>query len=269
MIIFLNDAGQYEEALSRAEQAMEIHQRLIQNNSDRYEPGYAILLNSIDNNLRYAGRYVEALKRAEQAIEIHQRLVRKNPNRYEPDYAISLSHIANRLSDVGRYEEARYDAKQALEIRQRLATKHPERFAYDRYCSTCEVFFFVWLINPANMEGGSVELPAIPTAVPSHRYLTLQFYKNFLLACCASEQVIRRERFKKVIAGWEKLSSADQNNTQDYWLCAAAWCATFSPEIIADTGWLASWKKFKEQRQGRIPAWMERTAENLSFQWPE
>ncbi|MCI5126708.1 MAG: tetratricopeptide repeat protein, partial [Candidatus Electrothrix sp. AR5] len=203
-----------------------------------------------------------------QALEINQRLAQKNPDRYEPDYAMSLNNIASYLSDAGLYEEALTRAGQALEINQRLARKNTDRFAADNFSCICEVSFLAWLIKLETTEEKPKKLSAIPTAVLPHRYLELQFYRDFLLACCASEQTIRRERFKEVIAGWEELSSADQNDDQPYWLCAAAWCATFSPEIITDTDWLASWKKFKEQRQGNIPAWMQRTAENLSFEWP-
>jgi hypothetical protein len=182
---------------------------------------------------------------------------------------VSLSNLANRLSDTGQYKEALDHAEQALEIRQRFTAKYPERFAADSFSLTCAVSFLAWLINPANPERRSAELPVVPTTVLPYRYLELQFYRNFLRACCTGVEAARSDNFKQVIYSWEELSSADKINNQEYWLCAAAWCAAFSPELIADTDWLASWKKFNEQRQGRIPARMQRTAENLSFQWPE
>ena len=265
----LSDVGRYEEALTRAERALEIRQRLARKNPDCYEPDYASSLNCISNLLSSEGQYKGALKHAGQAQKIYQRLARKNPDRYKSDYAISLNNTANLFSDVGQYEEALRHARQAQEIYQRLTAKHLERFADDSFSSTCEVFFLAWLINPATTGGELKKLSAILTTGLPHQDLELQFYKKILLACYASKQAARSDNFKQVIASWEGLSSADKNKNQGYWLCAAAWCAAFSPEIIADTDWQASWKQFKEQRQGNIPAWMQRTAENLSFQWPE
>lgn len=264
---YLSKLEKPEEAFSYAKQSLEICRGLAQKNPDRYKQHYAMSLNNISNRLSEIGLYRDALSYSKQALDIYKTLVDNKPDRYEPDYATVLSSKSIRLSEIGEYNNALRLTEQKLKIFARLAAKCPERFAENKFATTCEVLYCKWLINSGNIEN-FLELPNIPTK-KSYRHQELQFYKNFLLACCTDEQSTRSEQFPQAIVCWNQLSSANKIKNQACWLCTAAWCATFAPETIADTDWLASWKQFKEQRQGRIPAWMERTAENLSFQWPE
>jgi hypothetical protein len=147
--------------------------------------------------------------------------------------------------------------------------KYPERFEVDSFSCTCATFFLGWLANPTDKEGGPAELPAVPATAPLHQYPKLQLFRNFVQACCFSDKATRVDEFKQVIAGWGELTPADQNSNQSYWLCAAAWCTAFTPETVEEMDWQASWRQFKDQRQGCIPSWMQETAQNLSFQLPQ
>ena len=120
--------GRNAEALDYARQALEIHQRLVKNNPNRFDPQLALSWNNYANRLSDAGRNAEALNHARQALEIHQRLAQKSPDRFEPVLAITLINYAIRLNEVGRYAEALDYARQDLEIRKLLAQKDPDRF---------------------------------------------------------------------------------------------------------------------------------------------
>ncbi len=180
-----------------------------------------------------------------------------------------MNNVGNHLREAGKNEEALTHAKQALEIYQRLAVKYPERFKVDSFSRTCEIFFLGWLANPTDKEGDPAKLPEIPATAPPHQCPKLQLVRNFVQACCLKDQATQIDKFKQVIAGLGELSLADQNSYQSYWLCAAAWCVTFTPETIEEMDWQARWRQFKDQRQGCIPSWMQETAQSLSFQWPQ
>lgn len=261
-------AGRNEQALSSSHESLRFFKQLNDKNRRRFEPGYAMSLSNYANRLSDIGQNEEALNYDRQTLEIYQRLAQKNPDRFEPDYARSLNNYANRLSDAGKNEEALTFARQALEIRRRLATKHPARYEVELFTSTCHYHFLSWLSHPAEKSGDLAELTAMPTTCPRHRLPLLQLYSKFVQGCWTPDPTIRALACKEVISTWGDLSSADKNNAQSYWLCAAAWCAVFAPEAIVGIDWQASWHQFAAQRHGRLPHWMQEFAQRFSFQWP-
>lgn len=267
--LHLHRAGRNAQSLACAQKGFKLFKQLYGENRKRFAPEYAKSLSNVSSRLNDAGKYEEGLTNAEKALEIFQRLARNNPDRYEPEYAMSLNNVASHLSDAGKYEEGLSHAQQASEIYHRLAVKYPERFEVDSFSCTCETFFLGWLINSTNKEGGPAELPAIPATAPPHQYPRLQLYRNFVQACCFSDKATRADEFKQAIDIWGKLSPADQNHNQSYWMCSTAWCATFIPETIEEIDWQASWRQFKAQKHGCIPVWMHETAQRLPFQWPQ
>lgn len=124
----LNSAGRNEEVLDNARQALEIVERLVRKDSDRFDPDYARSLSNYANHLAAAGRNEEALEYARQALSIRKQLVQKNLDLFEHDHTKSLSNYAMYLSDAGHNEEALDHAHQALEIDKRLAQKNPDHF---------------------------------------------------------------------------------------------------------------------------------------------
>jgi tetratricopeptide (TPR) repeat protein len=245
---------------------LEIRKRLAQKNPLRFESDYARSLNNYANRLSDTGQNEKALEHAREALEIRKRLVQKNPDRFEPDYAKSLSNYANHLSDAGQNEKALEHACKALEICKRLAEKNPDRFADNLFSSICIAQFLAWLCDQSDGSDKS-DLNQLMTYKPSHRQSLMLLLSAFVEGCSAADQTTRNDTFRRVSSLWSGLSMVDKNRGKPYWLCAAAWCATFEPPA-ADTEWEASWQQYVKQRNGHIPRWMLDVAQRLEFQWP-
>ena len=169
------------------------------------------------------------------------------------------------MSEAGQNEKALAHAQQALEIRQRLAQKNPARFAEGWFTTDCNTQFLEWLADPADK---GVVLHSIPETTPLHRRPRLLLYQAFLQACRATEDHTRGEAFKQVLTIWGDISQADRTSAQDYWLCAAAWCAKFEPSVLGGLDWQADWHLYVSRRKGNLPQWMHKLAQRLGFEWP-
>lgn len=123
--------GRDAEALKYSKQALDLYQRLIQKDKDRFEPSYGGTLNNYANRLSDLGQFDEALMYGKQALELYQRLVKENQDRHEPDYVGAVTNYAVRLGELGQHDEALKYSKQALDLRQRLAEKNPDRHEPD------------------------------------------------------------------------------------------------------------------------------------------
>jgi glycosyltransferase involved in cell wall biosynthesis len=264
----LSDAGRNEEALNHARQALDICQRMAEKKPDRYEPDYAMSLNIYAASLSDVGQNEEALNHARHALDICQQMAEKKPDRHTPNYAITLNNYADCLCNAGLNDEALHNVLKSLEIRQRLAQKNPKRFVEDLFYTSHYASLLSWLCNYSSKNCEQQDLSAIPATVPSHRVALLVFYSAFVGGCCTSVDTTRKENFRLVISKWGDLSLTNRKQAQSYWLCAAAWCVTFAPEMVADVDWQEIWRKFTTQRQGRIPEWMKEVARRMGFQWP-
>jgi tetratricopeptide (TPR) repeat protein len=210
-------------------------------------------------NLARIGRYQQACDVGLSSLDLH---------RPEPDYARSLSNYASHLSKAGQNEEALEHACQTLEIHKRLVQKNPDRFADAFFSNICFAHFLAWLCD----QGDGSEKPdlnEIAMFVPSHRRPLLLLYSAFVEGCAAADRAARAETFGRVLSHWSELSMAHKTQGEGYWLCAAAWCATFESTALVEHNWKASWEQFRSQRHGRIPDWMLQVARRLKFQWPE
>lgn len=56
---------------------------------------------------------------------------------------------------------------------------------------------------------------------------------------------------------------------QDYFLSSCAWLHHHEPSALTDIDWLDNWQQFQQQRQNRLPQWMQILAQRLNFQFPE
>ncbi|MFB7114505.1 tetratricopeptide repeat protein [Streptomyces sp. NPDC056291] len=119
------EAGRLAEALTIAEEAVEIYRRLAADNPAAHEPDLADSLSNLGPILSRAGRWAEALTIAEEAVEIYRRLAADNPAAHEPGLANSLTNLVKRLWDAGLWAEALTIAEEAVEIRRRLAADNP------------------------------------------------------------------------------------------------------------------------------------------------
>ncbi|POZ53014.1 tetratricopeptide repeat-containing protein [Methylovulum psychrotolerans] len=266
----LGEIGQYAEAQDFAQQAVAIRKRLAEKNPDRFEPDYADSLNNYANSLGEIGQYAEAQSVAQQALAIHKRLVEKNPDRFEPDYAMSLNNYAIRLSEAGQYAEAQGSAQQAAAIYERLAVKTPARYEFDAYNSYFNVRFLHWLEEIQPVNGGWAEpLPPLPSEIAAHQQAELRFYAAVLQACLAVSPKQRREGVQQALTVWQALAPAQQNPALEYYLCAWGWLNHHEPTALTEPAGAELWRRFYQQRQGRLPHWLHTVAERLNFTWPD
>jgi hypothetical protein len=268
--ICLSGAGQYAEAQGFAQQALAIHERLAEKNSDHFEPDYANSLHNYAHRLSETGQYAEAQGFDQQALAIFKRLAEKNPDRFEPDYAMFLHNYAIHLSEAGQYAEAQGFAQQALAIRERLAVKTPARYEFDAYNSYCNVRFLHWLVEVKPVNGGWAEpLAPLPSAIAAHQQALLKFYAAVLQACLAVSPKHHSEGFQQALAVWQALAPAQQNRVLDYYLCAWGWLNHHEPTALTEPAGAEVWRRFCQQRQGRLPHWLHTVTERLNFTWPD
>ncbi|HXU37758.1 MAG TPA: tetratricopeptide repeat protein [Blastocatellia bacterium] len=266
--IHLGNVGKGEEALDHARKSLAVQERLTQKNTDLFEPDYAFSLSVYADRLSDVGKHREALEHENHALAIFNRLVQKNPDRFERRYASSLISHAIHLSNVGQSGEALRAAREALEIHKRLAQKYPDRFAISLFSSICSEQFLAWLCD----QSAGNEQPHLNQLmmfiVPNRRYVAMLF-SAFVNACVSEDRTVRKDAFRQVFSHWTNLSMAEKMGSEPYWLCAAAWCATFEAPALVETDWEISWRQFVKQRSGSLPRWMLEVARRLGFQWPE
>ncbi|MGV9976164.1 tetratricopeptide repeat protein, partial [Micromonospora wenchangensis] len=116
----LANAGQQQQALAPAVEAVRILRRLADTNPDTYLPDLAMSLNNLGNRLSELGRREQALTHTETATDIYRRLADTNPDTYLPNLAASLNNLGNRLSELGRREQALTHTETATDIYRRL-----------------------------------------------------------------------------------------------------------------------------------------------------
>jgi len=268
--ICLSGAGQNAEAQGFAQQALTIREQLVKKDPDYFEPDYANSLNNYAVDLGEAGRYPEAQGFAQQALAIHEQLAEKNPDRFEPAYARSLYNYSIRLSEAGQYVEAQSFAQQALAIYERLAVKTPTRYEFEAYSSYCDVRFLHWLaeVKPGN-SGWAEPLAPLPSAIAAHQKALLRFYAAVVQACLAASPKQHSEGFQQALAVWQALAPAQQNTILDYYLCAWGWLNHHEPIALTESAGAELWRRFCQQRQGRLPHWLYTVAERLDFTWPD
>lgn len=268
--ISLLDMGRDEEAIHYAKDALDIRERWAKYKPDQFESYHAKSLNTYASTLGNVGRDEEAVGYSKDALDIQQRLVEKNPDRFTPVCAITLNNYASKLSNVGKDEASIYYAEQALVIYQRLAQKIPAYYEVFYYDVCCNVLFISWLANKPSIspekQDAITKLPSIMTVYQKARCL---FRYHFVQACLAITATQQAEQFKQVLEHWQALSKADQHAMQDYFLSSCAWLHYHEPTALTDIDWLDNWQQFQQQRQNRLPQWMQTLAQRLNFHFPE
>ncbi|MFJ2716839.1 tetratricopeptide repeat protein [Streptomyces sp. NPDC087437] len=122
---FLSEVGRREEALTVAQEAVEIRRRLAAGNPAAHEPDLALALTNLGSRLWEEGRLEEALSAAQEAVEIRRLLTAADPAAHEHHLAGLLNNLGAFLSEVGRLEEALTVAQEAVEVQRRLAAGNP------------------------------------------------------------------------------------------------------------------------------------------------
>jgi tetratricopeptide (TPR) repeat protein len=115
----LNALGNAKEALPYFKQALEMYQRLYEED----HPDVADSLNNMGSVLKSLGNAKEALPYYKQALEMRQCLYEED----HPDVADSLNNMGYVLASLGNAKDVLPYFKQALEMRQRLYEEdHPD-----------------------------------------------------------------------------------------------------------------------------------------------
>ncbi|MBP2326239.1 tetratricopeptide (TPR) repeat protein [Kibdelosporangium banguiense] len=116
--IRLADAGEAHDALSHAEQAVDLFREA----GPRAFPHLGVALNNLGFRLSDLHRGEQALQATEQAVEIARLIAETVPETFTTPYAVTLSNLAYDLNRAKRHAEASAAAHQAAEI----LAKNPE-----------------------------------------------------------------------------------------------------------------------------------------------
>jgi tetratricopeptide (TPR) repeat protein len=125
----LSDLGHREEALTAAQEAVQLRRQLAAARPDAFLPDLAMSLNNLANRLSDLGHREEALTAAQEAVQLRRQLAVARPDAFLPDLAMSLNNLANRLSDLGRREEALTAAQEAVTVLSPFFLALPSAFA--------------------------------------------------------------------------------------------------------------------------------------------
>ena len=115
------DAGEREEGLRIAREAVDIYWELAQTSPAAWLPGLARAMINLANRLGEAGEQQSALEVAREAIEYYRELARTNPVAYLPSLAGSLINLTALLSMAGEWQAALLVAGEATEYYRELA----------------------------------------------------------------------------------------------------------------------------------------------------
>jgi tetratricopeptide (TPR) repeat protein len=115
--------GEYKEAITLYEKALEIRQQSLPSN----HPDLAMSYNNIGNVCKNMGEYSKALSSHEKALEIKQQSLPPN----HPDLAASYNNIGLVYYSMGEYSKARSFYERAVNIgQQSLPSNHPNLQIY-------------------------------------------------------------------------------------------------------------------------------------------
>ncbi|MHC4357022.1 MAG: tetratricopeptide repeat protein, partial [Planctomycetota bacterium] len=127
----LSDLGRREDALTAAQEAVEIYRRLAKDRPDAFLPDLAMSLNNLGNRLSELGRREDALTAAQEAVEIYRRLAKDRPDAFlpylatlakdrpdafAPNLATSLGALGTCLHGAARLKEAVEAFREGVEV---------------------------------------------------------------------------------------------------------------------------------------------------------
>lgn len=139
----MHNAGEVRQALTAAEEAVQIYRGLAASNPSAFEEDLARALHVLGSRLSSLGRREEALSAAAEGLQIQRRLAAARPAAHEHRLAEALTSVAHRLDQLGRHEDAVSTAAEGVQIRRRLAAANPA--AYSPNLATELSNFGAWL----------------------------------------------------------------------------------------------------------------------------
>src|SRR6185369_3680550 len=136
--IRLSQAGRHQEALSVAEEAVEIYRALAQENPKEMIPRLAFSLTSLGMRLSELEKFDEAFSAAREAVEIW-RQVAEFARAFQGGLATSLNNLGLILNLQRRFQEALSAFQEAADIRKILSRSGLEIFKSDLGESLCDL----------------------------------------------------------------------------------------------------------------------------------
>ena len=122
----LADVGRLEEGLQTNQEAVEIHQRLVE---DHFRTHLATSLDNLSLRLSDVGRGEEALLAVEETVELRWQISNENCSDVsDTDLACSLNNLLFVLCELGRPENALKPIEQAVALQRQLVSKRPAAF---------------------------------------------------------------------------------------------------------------------------------------------
>ncbi len=131
MGIVCNHQGCPQKAEVYYQKAIEIYEKLVKENPERFEPDLAMSYNNAGVFYDDHGNPKKAEEYYLKAIEIRERLAKDNPDRFESALATSYNNAGVFYKTQGNPQKAEEYYLKAIEIRERLAKHNPERFEPD------------------------------------------------------------------------------------------------------------------------------------------
>ena len=125
------DLNQYTTAEKEYQGALEIQQKLANDNPDAYLADVAMTLNNLGNLHSDLNQYTTAEKEYKETLKIYRNLAKENPDAFLGDVAITLNNLAVLHKSLKQYDAAEKEHKEALNIRRGLAKDNPEAYLDD------------------------------------------------------------------------------------------------------------------------------------------
>lgn len=129
--VCLAEQGEHAAALTAAQRAVEICERLAQLDFNQYGSIFARGLHNVSIHLSLSGAREAALKESKRAMAIYQTLAQRNFTVYAPDLAMTLCNLSLCLAEQGEHVAALAKNQEAMEIYEKLAQENFTVYAPD------------------------------------------------------------------------------------------------------------------------------------------
>lgn len=124
----LAQAGDVDEALGPAQDAVAIYRELDASEPAQFRPDLAAALANLGVRLQSLDRPGDAAEVAGEAVAIRRGLAEADPGEHLPYLATALSNLSANLSEMGKLTEAFDAAQESASIHRRLAQSDPDRY---------------------------------------------------------------------------------------------------------------------------------------------
>ncbi|MEM6963320.1 MAG: tetratricopeptide repeat protein [Bacteroidota bacterium] len=128
---YYKDLNEYDKAETAYLNALKIRERLVKNNSERFELDLAITHNNLGVLYSVLNQYAKAEAAYLNALKIRERLAKNNPERSETNAADIQNNLGIFYQSSKQYAKAEAAYLNALKIREILAKDNPNRFEPD------------------------------------------------------------------------------------------------------------------------------------------